>query len=390
MLKAIGKVLQKLYSSKRKNQNFLVSDRVQMCCDGVIDRLKSVLKKMDSKVKKTIGDDRRYVGIAPVKRPPVKRPRSPKSSKSKESDKRRKVTPLPPSEEARKESDLIDIISDDDEDESENPSLPALPALPEIKASYRRINSHEMSSAKKKKKKKKSVRFDLSRNTTHFVPFKERSTRLQQSPKDKHKMSRAEALLLARKQGKKGKIQVAVIHGLLAEGAWIQPPPIAGVDVLGSTDKDDIKDMEDRRKEMRKKIKSSDQVFLISPKDTPPENPESQNERARRRIKQLTTKTVEIDDVTARRTQASTHAHRSSAAYQQMSSVFGMQNRTSPATTSQGMGAYKSMNSTGAQPVVGQGRQGGGMPSAMTICKYFNSPGGCMRGEKCHFLHTRM
>ena len=349
-LKKLGRIIQKGFSANRKNKKIEISSRVEDRCNKVLERLKRKIREIQERP-----------ADAPIpSRPMVTRPTttSTNNEKKKENEQRKKrprpVTSNMTSSSSQKRARTEEQQQQQQKEKEDgnvmevNETTPHKISLPKITASGF-LSSTPRSIEKKKRGKKKSVRFNLNLNTTHFVPYKEKSTlRRDQSSGDK--LSRAEAQLLAKK---KGMDEEPLIHGVSTETEWVTPSLLSGFKPTTVTDKTEIERMKERRVTMGEGRK-----YKISSREKPPTNPSPQDVRDRMKRMRFG-KTVEIP------------------------------------VKEENLGSPKKYgNSSLGMPVPGIGGGSnmflgmGFQRKSSEVCKYFNSSGGCQRGTACKFLHV--
>lgn len=350
-LKKLGQILQRGFSSKRKEKyrEIELSSRVENMTEKLIKRLVETLRK--------INDRPANSPLPQISRPSVssntatttemkerkKRPRPIQQVKDSDSTensrvKRVKTNEKEEEEDEVKEVEKMEIIEEPSQEEV---------FLPVITSSTGPSFQSPSSMIKKKSKvskNKKSVRFNLNLNTTHFVPYKEKSTLRKDEP-SKHKLSRAEAQLLAKKKGVEGEI---LIFGVSTEIEWITPSLVDGFIYTDVTDKSEIERMNERRVRMGEGRK-----YKVTSREKPPANPAPQDTNDRMKRMRFG-KTIEI------------------VLKQSVSNV------TNTTSTMSSVGNASKM-------YLGMGFQS----KSSDVCKYFNTLGGCQRGTLCKFLHVK-
>eukprot|EP00940_MAST-03C_sp_MAST-3C-sp2_P000472 g472.t1 len=317
LLSQVGNFLQKSFSSARMSKKVAISNRVQMCCDKVLSRLKGAIAvvKKRAKDKKVISKQRRSserVSVSSEKNPVASTPvtesksgsttgkgtdRAQKRSRNvtvSSTDVRisaavddvdRKDEDEPEIKRQRVNDDAVDVAADDDKMDVDK--INASFKLPDLVVSDSAIWAMK---SKKSKKKKKSVRFDLSRNTVHAVPFKEKSTmKKDRGSNSDRQLSRAEKQLLNRGDGKKA---IMLIHGMSLEIEWYSPRSL--LDVKDAK----IESEEALRLTKRREGKPPQFQFGINASAVP-DNPDAQDPNDKIRRKRFKTKDIPLVDLNA-------------------------------------------------------------------------------------------
>ena len=337
-----------------------MSSRVEDRCNQVLERLKKKIREIN---------ERPANSPIPSHRPIVRRPtaNSEKEKKKKEKEQEEESKMLtqtkkrarPTSNDNNTDKKRARTVEEDEEKEmeiegeEEGREDQLSFALPKIVASTAALSTPTSITKKKKKNtKKKSVRFNLNLNTTHFVPFKEKSTLRNNEPSGPQ-LSRAEAQLLAKKKGVDG--DKSLVFGVSTEIEWIVPALVGGFTPTVLDDKSEIERMQERRVRYGEGKK-----YKVSSREKPPANPQLQDTNDKmKRIRFGKTVQIPVNEET------------------DLSS--------STTTTNSTINSYGVIAGKSGNVFLGMGFQ----QKRSEVCKYFNTRGGCQRGSSCNFLHIK-
>ena len=247
-----------------------MSSRVEDRCDKVLERLKKKIREIN---------ERPANAPIPSRRPIVSRPSAEKKKEEEEKRSERKKRPRPTSnedsktekkrartvnedEEKKEQEDVMEIENDDNDEREDQNTI----ALPKIVASTAALSTPTSITKKKKKtKKKKSVRFNLNLNTTHFVPFKEKSTLRRNGERSSVVSCRAQ--LLAKKKGMEDSSK-SLVFGASTEIEWTVPALVGGFTPTELEDKSEIERMQERRNRLERERNTRSHQRKTSGKST--------------------------------------------------------------------------------------------------------------------------